>query len=56
MAALTDALSAVKPSERPQLLAWIAGRSLLGLARETGFREAAQAAYCFADILAGSAR
>ncbi|MEP6967565.1 MAG: hypothetical protein ABI906_05755 [Pseudomonadota bacterium] len=56
MDALTGALAEVEPADCPRLLGWVVGRGLLGLAHESGFGEAAQAAYRFADALAGGVK
>ena len=43
----------VEPEDRVDLLKWVVGRGLLGLACERGFVDAAATAYEFADRLAG---
>lgn len=56
MASITAAMAEIDPADRPQLLAWVTGRGLLGLAHERGFGEAAGLAYRYADTLAGGVR
>ncbi len=53
MASITAAMADIDPADRPQLLASVAGRGLLGLAHERGFGEAAGVASRYADTLAG---
>lgn len=55
MASITDAIADIDPVDRPQLLAWVAARALLGLARERGFAAAAGLAHRYGDTLAGGA-
>lgn len=52
--ALADALAHSEPQARREILAWMAGRGLLGLAHESGFGAAAEHAYRMADTLAGA--
>lgn len=50
--AICRALEGLPAEDHQQLMRWIAGRGLLGLARASGFAEAAKVAYRFADQLA----
>jgi hypothetical protein len=51
-----NALRGRSVSEQTDMLHWLAGRSLLGLARLRGFEAAAACAYRQADLLASAAR
>ncbi len=56
LATITEALANLSPTDRLELLRWIASRGLLGLAHVEGFAAASEAAYRFGDVLTTGAQ
>ena len=54
--AICDALADIPPEDHGEIMRWLAGRGLIGLAHERGFEAAADVAYRYADTLAGGVR
>ena len=54
--AICDALADIPREDHGDIMRWLASRGLIGLAHERGFEAAADAAYRYADTLAGGVR
>ena len=54
--AICDALADIPREDHAEIMRWLTGRGLIGLAHERGFKAAAATAYRYADTLAGGVR